>query len=892
MSEIDALLNEYLSESFEVVQRLSSLIGQVEKSGVTKESIDQIYRDIHTLKGSSQLMGFKEIGQISQVLEASLEPIRNQNIIPSPEFIDQLFKSVDYIERLLKNLSNKEQFAKIVSAEHLNSVANVIESSLKLFLPKLNEKLFQSPALEVKPKKVIPPVAVAPEVKLEKEISAIVAELKPELNLDKNKQQDLKSTENSSQTSDTSTIRVSVSLLDRMMNLVGEMVLVRNQIIQYANQSSDYQLSNLSQKLSLVSGEIQDEVMKTRMQPVGNVVNKFSRLARDLSKDLNKKIEVIIEGAETELDKTLLEAIKDPLTHIIRNSCDHGIEIPEERIKKGKPSTGSIYIRARQESGYVIIEVIDDGKGIDPQKIAKKALEKGLLSASQIEKMNDRELTQIIFYAGFSTAEQVSSVSGRGVGMDVVRTNIEKIGGTIDLSSQVDKGMTLKLKIPLTLAIIPALIVNEKKLSYAIPQMNLVELVRIDQDQVESKLEFLQGQPVFRLRGELLPLASLSYVFEEVTEIGVQKYLTKNKKDINIVVLNIDDVLFGLIVDEVLDTADIVVKPLPQFLKKIQMFSGATIMGDGGLSLILDVAGLAGKTNIKSIDANFKDDIRSNKQDVKKLDLQEMLLFKTWQTGVFSVPLCLVNRLEEAEPSQIERSGGEYLIRYRDGVLPLVSLDKFWNNQDVLQNLNEKISILVLTKLNKFYGLIVREIIDIGSTEGEIEELVKPVDGVYGNVIIDKKVVTVVDALSVIDRISGIEKVKLNKASSTKRKVLVAEDTLFFAKQFIKLFEKNNFEVFHAVNGELAYQILEDKGQGYFNIIVSDIEMPVLNGYEFAKKVKANENFKKIPMIAVTTKFKEQDQIYGKNCGFDIYLEKLNPGQLLESVDNMLGRQL
>ncbi len=394
-------------------------------------------------------------------------------------------------------------------------------------------------------------------------------------------------------------IRVDVRLLDMLMDQVGELVLARNRIMQFSTIQEDRGLLTAYQRLDLITSELQEGVMRTRMQPIGTIWNKFPRVVRDLARECGKKVDLIMDGEETELDRTLIEAIRDPLTHLVRNAVDHGFEKPEARLLSGKSETGQLFLRAFHEGGQVIIEIADDGGGIDPQRIVRRAMERNLITAAQATQISQGEIIDLLFRPGFSTAEIVTNVSGRGVGMDVVKNNIEKINGTIDIQSQVGKGSTIQIKIPLTLAIIPALIIRCAGDRYAIPQASLLELVRLEGDAAGAKIETIQGAPVYRLRGKLLPLVYLHEALPH--EDGTSKQpARKGNHVVNIVVLQADGRQFGLVVEHVLDTEEIVVKPLGKQVKDIAEFSGATIMGDGNVALILDVLGLAHRARVVS----------------------------------------------------------------------------------------------------------------------------------------------------------------------------------------------------------------------------------------------------------------------------------------------------
>ena len=891
---------EFYAESEEIVGRISQYLSEIEERQQSASLIDSLYREIHTIKGSAQLFNFSEIAQIAHVMEAFLEPVRRKNISLKSDWVDCLYSCLDLIDRLIKAAKEPEENPPVESALIQQTASRLIDAATRHFSP--------DPHLQRDP----PLLNETPDQgqltrpsRMRQPLSELAQDLtKTNASSSTNKDEATSVNQDTS-----STIRVQVSLLDRLMNLVGEMVLVRNQVLQYSHSHEDFTLVNLSQKLDLVTSELQEEVMKTRMQPIASILSKFNRFVRDLSRDLCKQIEISIEGAETELDKTLIEAIKDPLTHIIRNACDHGIEDPETRRKQGKSPGGTIRVSSQQESGQVVVEVTDDGRGLDSEKILAKAIDRKLISPEKANELQEREVYQLIFTPGFSTAQKVSTVSGRGVGMDVVKTNIEKIGGTVDLKSEPNQGTCIRLKIPLTLAIVPALIVRFKKNRFAIPQVKLLELVRVDSSEIHSKLEFLQDRPFFRLRGNLLPLVSLEEIIESGPSLNSQDSLKlQNANGVNIIVLATDSGPFGLMVDEILDTADIVVKPLAKFFKKLLIYSGATIMGDGSVSLIFDVLGIAAKAHLAQ-NRGRKQEIglrHAHRRAQPQHESQELLSFSLKAPGSFTVPLCLVNRLEEFSADEIETTGQHRIVQYRNAVLPLIDLNQVFGFSD--QN-NEtppptssdlsKVSVIVVQKRNRLYGIEVHRIIDILVSDRDIEGPIQEIPGVLGNIIINEDVSTVIDVLSIIDFITGQNQLKQNgtsKISSTKSaptqkvrplRILFAEDTGFFIKQVSHILTSQGHQVTHAPNGEEALNILESSRPGAFDLILSDIEMPRMNGFQLAQKVKASRDFSNIPMIALTTRMREADIEQGKQVGFDQYLEKLKSDQLIEAIQEI-----
>ncbi|MFM2125834.1 MAG: hypothetical protein RL328_2285, partial [Acidobacteriota bacterium] len=498
-------------------------------------------------------------------------------------------------------------------------------------------------------------------------------------------------------------IRVDVGLLDKLMNLVGELVLARNQVLQFNNQREDVALNATAQRLDLITTELQEGVMKTRMQPIGLVWNKLPRLVRDVSHALGKQVQLELDGAETELDKTIIEAIKDPLTHLVRNACDHGIEPPEVRTARGKPASGRLQLRAYHEGGQVNIEIIDDGAGLDVERLKQKAVEKGLCSAERAARMSEREALNVIFLPGFSTAKEVTNVSGRGVGMDVVKSNIEKIGGAVDITTRPGEWTTVKLKIPLTLAIIPGLIVTSGEQRFVIPQVSLLELIRLDASS-PVKIEQVHGTPVYRRRGSLLPIAYLSDI------LGLRSCASET---LNIVVLQAEDRPFGLVVDSVNDTQEIVVKPLGKQLKSLTIYAGATIMGDGRVALILDVLGVGRQSGILTRQREAGQE-RQHAHTQAAEEQQRLLLFRTGAFERLAVPLSLVSRLEEFPRRALESAGEQPVVQYRGGILPLVPLDSILAPGAPDTSLaNDPIQVIVFQNGARSVGIAVDRILDI-----------------------------------------------------------------------------------------------------------------------------------------------------------------------------------
>ncbi|NDG85641.1 MAG: hypothetical protein EBX52_11490, partial [Proteobacteria bacterium] len=742
----ESAMQEFVSECEEIVERVSAELLLFEKGELSNENVNHFFRDVHSLKGSAYLFSFNRLGDIAHGMESSLDKIRNGTHRPTQKLVNLLFESVKLIEKLVEAMKTGSSFdayepeivkvtrALALHADHLEPVGAPAGASA-------------TPAAQTTPTlETAAPAAPAPVAP-----STPVMESAPVATPQAHTAAPSPAEAGASRDGDGSgTIRVPVPLLDHLMTLVGEMVLVRNQVIQFSNRSEDPEFLSMSKRLNVVTSEIQGEMMKTRMQPLSNVVGKFNRVVRDLSQELKKNIQLILTGAETELDKSLLEAIKDPLTHIVRNSCDHGIETAEVRRKAGKTDAGTIQIKSYHEGGQVVIEVTDDGKGLNPEVLVKKGIEKGLVTQAQAAKMTEKEIFNLIFAPGFSTAAAVTSVSGRGVGMDVVRTNIERIGGSIDLSSKTGAGTSIKIKIPLTLAIVPALIVRSGADTFAIPQLNLEELVRVDSSaEQENRIEMLHGAPVYRLRGNILPLIDLNRILGIAAEHGD----TSSRDSANIAVLSGEQGPFGLIVDEVLDTADIVVKPINRLLKSIQVYAGATVLGDGTIGLILDVPGLARIGQIARHHANIsKSEAAEMDRQKKSVENQDFLLFQLASPTKHAIPLSYVNRLEEFPASSVELSGSKRVIRYRNTILPLVSANEMMDYGSSASVKKETLKVIVIQRTGSLFGIEVDDILDTLSTPIEADSNFVTNPAIFGNLNTEEELIVVLDPFALISK--------------------------------------------------------------------------------------------------------------------------------------------
>jgi two-component system chemotaxis sensor kinase CheA len=672
-------------------------------------------------------------------------------------------------------------------------------------------------------------------------------------------------------------IRVNVELLENLMTMVSELVLTRNQVLQILRKQKDSEFAGPLQRLNHVTSELQEGVMKTRMQPIGNAWSKLPRLVRDLSHELEKKIDLVMIGQDTELDRQVLEMIKDPLTHMVRNSADHGLEGPDERRRAGKPETGKVTLNAFHEGGHIIIEITDDGRGLSLDKIKAKILQNGLASESELEQMSDQQIQQYIFKAGFSTAAKVTSVSGRGVGMDVVKTNIEKIGGTVEMRSTFGKGTTFVIKIPLTLAIVSALIVECASERFAIPQISVVELVRATTNG-ELKVERIKDTPVLRLRNRLLPLVSLRKLLQLNTgEV-------KSEDDTFIVVTQVGTYSFGIMVDRVFDTEEIVVKPVAPILRDIEMFSGNTILGDGSVIMILDPNGIAshsGQTGASESAAAEKMATKARGHSDEKVPL---LLFRAGDGAPKAVPLALVARLEEIERKSIESSNGRWVVQYRGQLMPLINMDP----SQAMAAEGSRQPVLVFQDDEHSMGLMVDQIVDIVEARLNVE-LGAELPGRIGSAVVAGQATEIIDTGYFLRQANTdwFGSHARDQKGGTHKRLLLVDDSAFFRNLLAPQLSAAGFEVTAVDSPDRALMLCEQGEE--FDIIVSDIEMPGMSGFEFCEMVKRSGRWQNVPMVALSSHASPHNLEKGRSVGFDDYVAKYDRDGLVHTLNSTLS---
>jgi len=729
-----------------------------------------------------------------------------------------------------------------------------------------------------------------------------------------------------------SSLRVNVGLLDTLMNLAGELVLSRNQLLQGINSSNQKATELSSQRIDMITSELQEAIMRTRMQPIANILNKFTRIVRDLSHQLGKTIDLIIEGKDVELDKTILESINDPLTHLIRNSIDHGIETPMEREQMGKHPTGKIILKAFHDAGQVNLVISDDGKGLNPFKIANAAVEKNLISEQQISEMSDKQKMELIFLPGFSTAKEVTDVSGRGVGMDVVVTNISNLGGIIELDSVTGEGTTIQIKLPLTLAIIPSQITSVGNERYAVPQVNLNELLRIPAAQVKEKIEKVGDAAVVRLRGELLPLLNLAdmlgiekiyndpTIIEELperrqniadrrsrqhilTEDGIildtsdkdAEFPQRSKEDrryhassaINIAVVSAGAFKYGLVVDRLHDSEEIVVKPVGRHLKKCTAYAGATIMGDGKVALILDISNLAQMAELSTVsEAGQMARAAEEAAAAAAQDKAALLTFKNSESEYFAAPLNIVERIERIEASDIEQIGNNRVVQYRGGSLPLYELSQVADFKPLAPK--DQHEVIVFKIKDRELGLLVTTPIDALEVALDIDESTLKQPSISGSMIINKHTTLLVDIFEMVKILNPgwfkeEAKMAAEMAESGEKIILFAEDSAFFRNQVKTFMEDDGFKVIEAEDGLIAWELLKERVDE-IDIVITDLEMPNMDGFELTKRIKGDPKYSHLSVIALTSLASEAHIEKGRKVGIDEYEIKLDREKLMKAI--------
>jgi two-component system, chemotaxis family, sensor kinase CheA len=890
---MDDLLREFLTETGESLDTVDNQLVRFEQDPNNAKILDNIFRLVHTIKGTCGFLGLPRLEALAHAGETLMGKFRDGMPVKA-EAVTLILGSIDRIKEILAGLEATEAEPEGTDQDLIVQLHQMVEQGMQAMSASASP-IASAPASPVAPvtraepameqgtlthqvlERQLRPGEVSLD-DLERAFRDTAAEVAPPLAPKppppKEAKPASKKTVVDPEASDSDrvanqSIRVNVDTLEHLMTMVSELVLTRNQLLEISRRNEDTEFKVPLQRLSNVTAELQEGVMKTRMQPIGNAWQKLPRIVRDLSSELGKQIELEMHGADTELDRQVLDLIKDPLTHMVRNSADHGLETPAERVAAGKPEQGTIRLSAYHEGGHIIICIADNGRGLNTARIKAKAVANGLVTEADLEKMTEAQIHKFIFAPGFSTAVAVTSVSGRGVGMDVVRTNIDQIGGTIDVKSVAGQGSSVTVKIPLTLAIVSALIVEAAGDRYAIPQLAVVELVRARANS-EHRIERIKDTAVLRLRNKLLPLMHLKKLLK------IDDGTSSDPENGFIVVTQVGSQTFGIVVDGVFHTEEIVVKPMSTKLRHIEMFSGNTILGDGAVIMIIDPNGIA-KALGTSVEATHEiaDENAAMRASAAE-QLTSLLVFRAGSPQPKAVPLALVTRLEEIAADKLELSNGRHMVQYRDQLMPLVQMNGVGVATSGVQ------PILVFADDGRSMGLVVDEIIDIVEERLHIE-VAGSGEGILGSAVIRGQATEVIDVghflpMAFADWFSRKEM----RPSAGAQSVLLVDDSAFFRNMLAPVLKAAGYRVRVAPNAQEGLVALRS-GQA-FDVVLTDIEMPDMNGFEFAETIRADRHLSAVPIIALSSMVSPAAIERGRLAGFHDYVAKFDRPGLIAAL--------
>jgi len=833
---MDDLLPDFLIEANEGLAELDVALLRLERAPQDQPTLSLVFRLVHTIKGTCGFLGLARLEGVTHAAETVLGRVRDGQLAVTPELISGVLRALDEVKRIVAGLTAD-------GAEPPGDDSRLIAA-----LYALAEGTPATPAPRPEP---------------------VAAEGAAELTLDGGPMQ---------------TVRVGVDVLETLMTLVSELVLARNQLVQVARTRDDPAFAAPLQRISNITTDLQEGIMKTRMQPIGKAWSKLPRLVRDLARDLGKRVEIHMHGQDTELDRQVLELIRDPLTHMVRNSMDHGLESPDERRAAGKPETGRIELRAYHEGGRILIEIGDDGRGLPFDRIRAKALSRGFATEADLAAMTEAQVSRLIFRPGFSTAAEVTPVSGRGVGMDVVKTNIERIGGSTELRSKAGEGTWFTITIPLTLAIVSALIVEAAGERFAIPQAAVLELVRPSttdpgsrsgrEDDGAARIEHVDGTPILRLRDRLLPLVSLA----DLLRLPPVTDDLPTPGGSTVVVTSVGTATLGVIVNRVFDTEEIVVKPVAPILRHITMFSGNTILGDGSVIMILDPNGIARATGVSGA-GETRAVSTAQAVGMQSEERTSILLFRAGSGQPRAVPLGLVARLEHIPRERIEGTSGRYVTQYRGQLMPLVCVDAAQELAGSAPGAAGQ-PVLVFAEGGRSMGLAVDEILDVVTERLHIEICgAKP--GVLGSAVIAGRATDVLDAGYWLSQ-AGQDWFRPADGPGGRARVLCVEDSDFFRQMLVPTLSAAGYQVSTVSSAEQALA-LQDAGV-LFDAVVSDIEMEGLGGLDFARRVRAGGPWVALPLVALSARASPADIAAGRAAGFSEYVEKPDRPALLAAL--------
>ena len=914
---MDDLLREFLTETSESLDTVDNQLVRFEQEPNNAKILDNIFRLVHTIKGTCGFLGLPRLEALAHAAETLMGKFRDGMPVTG-EAVTLILTTIDRIKDLLAQLEANESEPEGEDRDLISELEAMVERGMaamaagaappplvpaapaappaapavtqgslidqtlerplrpgEVSLDEL-ERAFRETAIETPPahEKAPEPKAAAPAPKAEP--AKVEAKAEPKAEAPKKAARAKANADGEVHENDkvaNQSIRVNVDTLEHLMTMVSELVLTRNQLLEIARRNEDTEFKVPLQRLSNVTAELQEGVMKTRMQPIGNAWQKLPRIVRDLATELGKQIELEMHGADTELDRQVLDLIKDPLTHMVRNSADHGLETPAERAASGKAEQGTIRLSTYHEGGHIIICIADNGRGLNTERIKAKAVANGLVTEAELEKMTEAQIHKFIFEPGFSTAAAVTSVSGRGVGMDVVRTNIDQIGGTIDIKSVAGEGSSVTIKIPLTLAIVSALIVEAGGDRFAIPQLAVVELVRARANS-EHRIERIKDTAVLRLRNKLLPLMHLKKLLK------IDDGSSSDPENGFIVVTQVGNQTFGIVVDCVFHTEEIVVKPMSTKLRHIDMFSGNTILGDGAVIMIIDPNGIAKALGAAGSASQAVADEHAAHHAVGGEQLTSLLVFRAGTAQPKAVPLALVTRLEEIAADKIEISNGRYMVQYRDQLMPLVQME------GVSVQTTGSQPILVFADETRAMGLVVDEIIDIVEERLHIQ-VSGAKDGILGSAVIKGQATEVIDVGHFLPMAFADWFIRKEMATEAQtQSVLLVDDSPFFRNMLAPVLKSAGYKVRTAAS---AIEGLATLRSGHtFDIVVTDIEMPEMNGFEFAEAIRADQNLHQLPVIAVSSLVSPAAIERGRQAGLYDYIAKFDRPGLIAALKEQI----
>ena len=866
---MDDLLREFVTETNESLDVVDVELVRFEQDPNNALILNNIFRLVHTIKGTCGFLGLPRLEMLAHAAESLMGKFRD-GLPATREAVTVILATIDRIKEILAALERNQAEPEGADADliaDLERLADSVQAAAPHTAVAATEQVLGRP---LRPGEV-------PLEELERAFRETPVDQptprkpKPESAEERPKTETAKDDEATK--AGAQSIRVTVDTIEQLMTMVSELVLTRNQLLEIVRRHDDSEFKAPLQRLSNVTAELQEGVMKTRMQPIGNAWQKFPRIIRDLCNDLGKEIELELQGAETELDRQVLDLIKDPLTHMLRNSADHGLETPSERRAAGKPPQGHIRLAAYHEGGQIIVQFSDDGRGLDTARIKAKAIAQGLISEADAEKLTDAQIHKFIFAPGFSTARTVTSVSGRGVGMDVVRSNIDQIGGTIDVKSVAGQGASFTIKIPLTLAIIAALIVDVAGNRFAIPQVAVVELVRARKGG-DHRIERIKDTAVLRLRDKLLPLARLSRL------LGID-----GKDELEggfIVVTQVGSQTFGIVVDGVFHTEEIVVKPMSSKLRDIPTFSGNTILGDGSVIMIVDPNGVArsfGSTVVSQMATAER--AQPQRQEKADADTTSLLMFRAGSSQPKAVPLSLITRLEEIDARKIELSNGRHMVQYRGQLMPLVSMTEAGVKNEGAQPL------LVFSDGQRSMALVVDEIVDIVDDHLDIQ-VASATPGVLGSAVIKGSATEIIDVAHFLPL--AFEDWFRRKDQTQRRRqhsVLLVDDSPFFRNMLVPVLQAAGYAV--TAVGSAAEALAMIQQDRVFDVTITDIEMADMDGFELAEALRADERCAAMPVIALSSQVSPELIDRGRRAGLADYVAKFDRQGLIAALMEQAG---